>query len=157
MIPNEIINKLNMFSIPEGGMASEILRSADFVETQRGVRHRWTSIYYLLCAGERSCFHRLQSDEIWAHHAGGAFTIYMIEDGKLFQRKLDSEIKKDGQLQVLIPAGTIFAACVESAWGLCGCVTVPGFHTEDIELLSKNDIGNIQGDSGLIDFLCCHG
>jgi predicted cupin superfamily sugar epimerase len=154
MNPQEMIQKLNMFSIPEGGMCAENLRSADFVDTPHGKRRRWTSIYYMLRQGERSRFHRLKADELWTHHMGGAFTIYMVENGVLRAHRLGGNLLGGELPQVLIPAGTVFAATIDGPWGLCGCVSSPGFHNDDLTLLTRSDLGNVRGDSVLIDFLC---
>jgi len=153
MTADDIIKKLDMFPIHEGGMCAENLRSREFTETPRGRRHAWTSIYYLLREGEHSCFHRLRSDELWAHHAGGCFTIYILEDGRLRTQKLGGKLEEGALPQALLPAGTVFAATVEGSYGLCGCISVPGFHDDDLELLDARAIGVADG-GGIIDILC---
>ncbi len=135
-------------------MCAENLRAANFIDTPHGKRHRWTSIYYMLQQGERSCFHRLRADELWAHHMGSAFTIYRIEGGMLHAHRLGNDLLSDELPQVLVPAGTVFAATVDGPWGLCGCVSSPSFHDDDLTLLTRSDLGEVQGDNTLIDFLC---
>jgi len=60
----DIIKKLDLKPHPEGGHFREMYRAPD---EPRGAS---TAIYFLLKAGERSHWHRVDADEIWHHYAG---------------------------------------------------------------------------------------
>jgi len=77
MRARDIINKLGMPKIPEGGMCAENCRAGTFLEGSQGKRMMGSTIYYLLEKGDFSCFHRLKSDEIWMFHMGALFTIHI--------------------------------------------------------------------------------
>jgi predicted cupin superfamily sugar epimerase len=77
MTPQEIIAALGMQPHPEGG---------HFVETWRhnspdGGRGAGTAIYYLLQAGERSHWHRVDAAEIWHWYAGAPLELSLSPDG----------------------------------------------------------------------------
>ena len=56
---------------PEGGWYRETFRS----DAPSGTRAAVTAIYYLLRAGERSHWHRVDASEIWHWYAGGALEL----------------------------------------------------------------------------------
>ncbi|MGB2074074.1 MAG: cupin domain-containing protein, partial [Henriciella sp.] len=66
---NEIIRLLAMQPHPEGGHFAETFR-ADGDD-----RSASTAIYYLLQADEVSAWHRIDADEHWLWHAGGALSL----------------------------------------------------------------------------------
>ncbi|WP_407270234.1 cupin domain-containing protein [Radiobacillus sp. PE A8.2] len=142
------IEQLQMQSHPEGGYFSESFRASASLELGEVVgrpgveRQLWTSIYFLLEAGEVSHFHRLQSDELWYFHDGGTLHIHMIHpDGTYSFGKLGKDIEKGEMPQLLVPRGTIFGASLEEdAFALVGCMVSPGFDFVDFELFEQNDL-----------------
>ena len=66
---NEIIRLLGMKPHPEGGYYAETYRP------ESDTRPRSTAIYYLLSADEVSAWHRVDADEHWLWHAGGAIAL----------------------------------------------------------------------------------
>ena len=136
------IDRLGLAPHPEGGHFREVYRSAGRIpagalaDTHGGERSMATSIYFLLDGSERSHLHRLRSDEIWFHHAGGPMLVSMIlPDGSRKDVPLGTD--RDGAIpQVVIPAGTWFGACPvdPSQYALVGCVVAPGFDFADFEL-----------------------
>lgn len=149
MQAKEIIEKLGMAPIPEGGMCAEYYRAGRYMDTPAGRRMACTTIYYLLEAGQRSCLHRLGSDEIWVHHMGAPFHIYMVRDNRLERTVLGSDIATGERPQVLVPA--------DGAYGLCGCVSAPGFHDDDLELLGMDAVAGVEGDGALLELLAYKG
>ena len=134
---------------PEGGFYKETYRSTLEVDNKilpigiRGSRRLSTSIYFLLRSGEVSKFHRLRSDELWYFHFGSAMKIVLIDqEGKKHTRLLGADAEKAEHMQVLIPAGTVFAAEVtgKESYCLVGCMVSPGFEFDDFELFEENDL-----------------
>ncbi|ALX48565.1 cupin domain-containing protein [Lentibacillus amyloliquefaciens] len=70
------IRKLNLEPHPEGGFYKQTY-AAEALEDHV----LYTSIYFLLRAGDVSHFHRLKSDELWYFHAGSPLEIHMAEIG----------------------------------------------------------------------------
>lgn len=143
------IQHFNLRPHPEGGFYRETYRSTIEVENMdlryggQGKRRLSTSIYYLLRSGEKSKFHRLRSDEIWYFHYGSALKILIIDqEGNKHTRLLGANIEKAEHMQVLIPAGTVFAAEVieKNSYSFIGCMVSPGFEFEDFELFSQDDL-----------------
>lgn len=105
-----------------------------------GPRAASTGIYFLLEDGDFSAFHRIAADEMWHFYDGTTLHIYEIrEDGTLQVHKLGRDITQGEQLQLVIPAGSWFASCVEETEGfaLVGCTVAPGFDFADFELADR--------------------
>ena len=60
---------------PEGGWYVETWRAA---ASAGGSAHRGSAILYLLAAGERSHWHRLDADEVWQWSAGDALELRLV-------------------------------------------------------------------------------
>jgi predicted cupin superfamily sugar epimerase len=71
------IKRLELHPHPEGGYFRETYRSgtaitqASLPQGFRGQRSASTAIYFLLKRSQISRFHRILSDEVWHHYAGG--------------------------------------------------------------------------------------
>ena len=74
----EIIKALDMQPHPEGGWYAETFRD---VAGPDG-RARSTAIYYLLEAGDRSHWHRVDALEVWHWHAGAPLRLSISDDGR---------------------------------------------------------------------------
>jgi uncharacterized protein len=140
------INQLGLKNHPEGGHYKEVYRSEEQIEgihlreKRNGTRSLSTSIFFLLRSGEKSCLHRIKSDEIWYFHAGSPLAIHSVnQSGDYVEKILGSEHGKQQHLQCLIPAGTIFGAEVvhPGAFSLVGCMVTPGFSFEDFEIMTQ--------------------
>ena len=120
--PDSLIASLGLEPHPEGG---------HFVETWRGPdrgdgRATGTAIYFLLRAGERSHWHRVDADEIWLYHLGAPLRLSMEGAG---EQLLRPELP-----QVRIPAGTWQSAEPTGQFTLVTCIVVPGFEFAGFEL-----------------------
>lgn len=139
-----LVKKLELEKHPEGGYFRQTYRS-DTTVNVKGYgcpRNISTAIYYMLVGGQFSTFHRIRSDEIWHHYAGGSITLYAIDDeGKLSKIK----IGRDGTPQAVIRAGTWFAASLDSKRSYCllGCTVSPGFDYRDWELGKTSDLARM--------------
>lgn len=131
------ISKLNMLPHPEGGYYHESFRSNDIVRLGEPLYERSavTSIYFLLENGDKSHFHRLKHDELWYFHAGGPLQVHIIyPDGRLEQPVLGTDLEAGQHLQIILEAGTWFAATPLASYTLIGCAVAPGFDFQDFEL-----------------------
>jgi predicted cupin superfamily sugar epimerase len=136
------IDKLSLTPHPEGGWFRETYRSGLALPASalqphfQGARAASTAIYYLLTAGVFSAFHRIRSDEVWHHYAGGNLRIHVLPpDGSLRTHVLGTG-PGDGRPQLVVPAGAWFAAEPVPGvdYALVGCTVAPGFDFEDFEL-----------------------
>jgi predicted cupin superfamily sugar epimerase len=135
-----LVKKLGLERHPEGGHFRQTYESdlQISIEGYGRPRHVATAIYYLLAGGEFSAFHRIKSDEIWHHYAGGPVTLYAISgDGKLSKTKIDKNMP-----QAVIKANTWFAASLDSKRSYCllGCTVSPGFHYDDFQLAGRDEL-----------------
>lgn len=131
-----LIQRLGLRPHPEGGYFTETYRSEEGVIC--GGRHRRaiTTIHYLLAGDEFSAFHRLRSDEIWHHYAGGSVAIDTIGPNGRHQELVIG----DGKCwQAAIAHDTWFAAHLRDSdsYVLVGCDVAPGFEFEDFEIGSR--------------------
>ncbi|NVO02553.1 MAG: cupin domain-containing protein [Bacteroidetes bacterium] len=146
MNSQEIIEKLQLKSHPEGGYYKETYRSEQRIELLPGKsRNLSTTIYYLLENDNKSHFHRIKSDEFWFFHQGEAMEIVFLQDQKMNVINLGNDLNKGEVPQAWIPANTWFAASVKESKGysLVSCTVAPGFDFNDFELAKKEHL--IQG------------
>ena len=120
---------------PEGGMYAETWRAP----TSDGGRATGTAIYFLLRAGERSHWHRVDATEIWHHYAGDALQLQISADGgSVTSLELGSDLAAGQRPQAIVPPGTWQAARSLGAWTLVGCTVSPGFEFAGFELAPAN-------------------
>jgi predicted cupin superfamily sugar epimerase len=140
------IEHLKLQQHPEGGFYKETYRSAGFIggnclpKEFSGDRNFSTSIYFLLRSVDRSCFHRIKSDELWHYHAGSSLTLFLLNANGLRKLVLGSNPEKNESLQIIIPANTWFGALVNEpeSYVLSGCTVSPGFDFADFEMGNRN-------------------
>jgi uncharacterized protein len=143
----------------EGGSFRETYRAAAIVEPAgfAGPRNASTGIYFLLEDGDFSAFHRIASDEMWHFYDGITLHIYEITaEGLLKVHRLGRNYSQGEQLQLVIPAGSWFASCVEETGGfaLVGCTVAPGFDFADFELAGRTELSELYPQhAGLIALL----
>lgn len=129
------IEKHNLQPHPEGGFYRETFRSDIQVGTKTGPRSSGTAILYLLNGDDVSRFHRIDADEIWHFHQGGALAIHsLLPDGTAHVDVLSSD-----NPQIVVRAGLWFgAALVEpDSYCLVGCTVSPGFEFAGFELAER--------------------
>jgi uncharacterized protein len=129
--PDEIIGQLGLEPHPEGGHYAETWRGADGHDG----RAEGTAIYYLLRAGERSHWHRVDATEIWMFHAGGPLNLDMVEGERPVERLvLGPDIAGGERPQQVVPAGAWQSATPLGSWTLVSCTVTPGFTFDGFEL-----------------------
>lgn len=127
-----IIESLGMAPHPEGGWYKETYRAPAAAEGGRGPV---TAIYFLLDAGQRSHWHKVDAAELWLWHAGGPLRLDLSPDGVAVQnRTLGPDLLAGERPQAVVPAGVWQAAGSLGAWTLVSCVVAPAFTFEGFEL-----------------------
>lgn len=129
----DLVAGLDLAPHPEGGHFREIWRD----RPADGGRGAGTAIHFLLDAGERSHWHRVDAAECWFWQGGGPLLLSLSRDGS----RLDSEILLgpglgDGAvLMGLVPTGWWQAARpVGGRWCLVSCTVSPAFEFAGFEL-----------------------
>lgn len=126
-----LIDHLQLEPHPEGGWFRETWRDAP----GEGRRGAGTAIHFLLRAGERSHWHRVDATEIWHHYAGGPLELAVSTDGATVTTITLGDDLFTGQApQGLVPAGAWQAARPVGDWTLVGCTVAPAFEFDGFEL-----------------------
>jgi predicted cupin superfamily sugar epimerase len=129
--PARIITMLGMQPHPEGG---------HYVETYRdrpagGGRGGKTGIYFLLRAGERSHWHKVDAVEMWHWHAGSPLELSVSQDGRAVSRAiLGMDLAAGERPQAVVPAHAWQAARSLGDWTLVGCTVAPAFEFAGFEM-----------------------
>ncbi|WP_333817733.1 cupin domain-containing protein [Tabrizicola sp.] len=126
MTAEAIIAKLGLQPHPEGGWYRQT-----WVGPDTGGRASGTAILFLLKAGERSHWHRVDADEIWLWHAGAPLVLSI---GAEVEHRLGPDVLGGEVVQAVIPAGCWQAAHSTGGWTLVSCTVSPGFRFEGFEL-----------------------
>ena len=94
-----------------------------------------TAIYFLLRAGERSHWHRVDATEIWHYYAGDPIELRTSLDGaSIRSRVLGADLAAGQVPQLVVAPGEWQAATSLGAWTLVGCTVSPGFDFAGFEL-----------------------
>nr|WP_145980984.1 cupin domain-containing protein [Magnetospirillum sp. ME-1] len=129
-----VIARLGLTPHPEGGHYAETWRHAP----EGGGRGAGTAIHYLLKAGERSHWHRVDATEIWHYHAGDPLRLLLSGDGRETRTVLLGPDLDAGQVpQVIVPPHCWQAAEPTGAWTLVGCTVSPAFEFAGFEMAPK--------------------
>jgi predicted cupin superfamily sugar epimerase len=128
MSAGAIIAKLGLQPHPEGGWYRQTWAGPEVQGRAVG-----TAILFLLKAGERSHWHRVDADEIWLWHAGAPLVLSMGEVVSEDYR-LGPDVLAGEAVQVVVPAGWWQAARSTGDWTLVSCTVSPGFRFEGFEL-----------------------
>jgi len=121
-----LIAALGLAPHPEGGWYTETWRA----EAPDGGRPVGTAIYFLLAAGQRSHWHRVDATEIWHHYAGAPLRLDIHPDTVT----LGPDLAAGQRPQAVVPPGAWQAAETTGAWTLVGCTVSPGFTFDGFEL-----------------------
>lgn len=128
--PEHLIESLEMAPHPEGGHYVETWRAASGGERPSG-----TAIYFLLCRGELSQWHRIDSAEIWHHYAGDTLELATWSAGApVRRRRLGVDIVAGERPQLVVEPGEWQSARTLGAWTLVGNTVSPGFDFAHFEL-----------------------
>jgi len=125
-----LIDTLGLAPHPEGGWYRQTWAA------EGNGRPAGTCIYFLLAAGQRSHWHRVDATEIWLFHAGAPLALMLAETaaGPARLRRLGTDIAAGERPQAIVPAQWWQAAETAGEWTLVGCIVVPGFSFAGFEL-----------------------
>jgi predicted cupin superfamily sugar epimerase len=128
-----MIVALQLAPHPEGGWYRETWRAGATLPNGRAAA---TSILFLLTAGQRSHWHRVDADEMWLFQAGAPLELAMADAAGTAQTvTLGPDPLAGHAPQQLVPAGAWqSAAGPADGWSLVGCVVAPGFEFAGFEL-----------------------
>ena len=145
----DLISTLKLEPHPEGGFFRETYRCKNEIPMEHlvgnysGNRDLSTCIYFLLASDNFSAFHRIKQDEIWHFYHGSPVRLHMISAEGVYSSHLIGVDLPGGQMpQFVVEGGNWFAAEVDQkdSYSLIGCTVSPGFHYDDFQLASKNDL-----------------
>jgi predicted cupin superfamily sugar epimerase len=127
---DRIIALLDLQPHPEGGWYRETFRD----DPGPDGRARSTAIYFLLKAGERSHWHRVDAVEIWHWHAGAALELGIADGGGVRRLILGPGLDSGQRPQGIVPMGAWQNARSLGDFTLVGCTVAPGFEFSGFEL-----------------------
>jgi uncharacterized protein len=127
---SEIIDRLALEPHPEGGWYRETWRD----RPADGGRGAGTSILFLLEAGQRSHWHRIDAAELWLFQAGGPLRLQTASGAEITEHRLGPDVIGGDQLQATVAPGQWQAAQALDRWSLVACVVVPAFDFARFEL-----------------------
>ncbi|WP_296583371.1 cupin domain-containing protein [Xanthobacter sp.] len=125
-----VISLLELQPHPEGGFFRETFRE----EAADGGRGASTAIYFLLRAGERSHWHKVDASEIWHWHAGAPLKLRIADAGGKRDVILGPDLAAGERPQGVVPPFAWQAAESLGAWTLVGCTVAPAFDFSGFEL-----------------------
>jgi predicted cupin superfamily sugar epimerase len=125
MTAAEVVALLELAPHPEGGWYRQT-----FVDDVPGGRAHSTLIYFLLEAGQRSHWHRIDSAEVWHWYAGAPLELRFAGATIL----LGNDLAAGQRPQGVVPSGAWQMATSLGEWTLVGCTVAPGFDFAHFEL-----------------------
>jgi predicted cupin superfamily sugar epimerase len=121
----QIIDRLALSPHPEGGWYRETWRA----NAAPGERATATAILFLLEAGQRSHWHRVDAAELWLWHAGHPLRLLTAanDTGPVAQTVLGSDILSGQSPQAIVPPHHWQSTEADAGWALVSCIVSPGF------------------------------
>ena len=131
MTADDVIAALGLEPHPEGGRFAQTWSEP----AAPGERPASSAIHYLLRAGERSHWHRVDATEVWHHYAGAPLELRVSADGEgVATHILGPDLTAGERPQVVVPGGAWQAARSLGEWTLVGCTVAPAFTFDGFEL-----------------------
>ena len=120
-----LIAQLALQPHPEGGWYRETWRAA----APDGARAAATAIYFLLEAGQKSHWHKVDATEIWLWHAGSPLLLQTApgDDGPVRDIRLGGDLPAGEEAQHVIAPHHWQAAHADRGWALVSCIVSPAF------------------------------
>lgn len=123
-----LCDALDLAPHPEGGWYRETWRA----EPEGDQRAAGTAIHFLLAAGERSHWHKVDASEIWLWHSGDPLALHMADENESDMRTmmLGGDIEAGQLPQAVVPPHNWQAAEPmdgSAGYALVSCIVVPGF------------------------------
>lgn len=131
MTAAQIVALLGLTDHPEGGWFRETFRDAPGPDG----RSASTVIYYLLEAGQRSHWHRVDAVETWHYYAGAPIALSISTDGRdVTQLTVGPDLAAGQRPQAVVPTRGWQSAQSLGDWTLVGCTVAPGFEFSGFEM-----------------------
>lgn len=129
MTADDIIRHLQLAPHPEGGWFTQT-----WIAENPG-RPTGTCIYFLLKAGERSHWHKVDATEIWLFHLGAPLilSVSATSAGPASDLVLTPDLA-NGAPQLIVPANHWQAARSTGEFTLVSCTVSPGFRFDGFTL-----------------------
>jgi predicted cupin superfamily sugar epimerase len=115
---------------PEGGHYRELWRD----RPEGGGRGAASSILFLLAAGERSHWHRVDAAEIWIWQAGAPLLLGLYGAEGRSSVTLGPGLGAGESFQGIVPPHVWQEAASLGDWTLVSCIVAPAFQFEGFEL-----------------------
>lgn len=130
-VADALIERLGLAPHPEGGWYRQT-----WIDDSAEARPHGTCIYFLLKAGERSHWHKVDAVEIWHFYAGTPLTLSLSADeaGPAVDHILGPDVLGGENPQIIVPKDHWQAASAPEGWALVGCTVSPGFQFEGFTL-----------------------
>ena len=131
-----VAEALELTPHPEGGRYRETWRD----EPGDGTRGAGTSILFLLSAGERSHWHRVDAAEGWHWHAGAPLQLSLCWEGSdPLEVVLGPHLSAGQRLSAVVPrhwwqAAVPLPPAAGQGWSLVTCTVSPAFSFAGFEL-----------------------
>jgi predicted cupin superfamily sugar epimerase len=128
-----VVAALGLQPHPEGGHYREVWRDVP----EGGGRGAGTAIHFLLDAGERSHWHRVDAAELWLWQGGGPLLLSLSRDGARVEAELalGPDLGAGQALLGMVPKGWWQAARPSGGrWCLVSCTVSPAFDFAGFEL-----------------------
>ena len=126
----DVIYTLKMERHPEGGWYVQTFLD----EGGQNGRAQSTAIYYLLEAGERSHWHKVDAVEVWHYYAGAPLELQLSDGMTVDPHVLGADLEAGHRPQVVVPRDVWQSAKTLGDWTLVGCTVAPGFQFSGFEL-----------------------
>jgi predicted cupin superfamily sugar epimerase len=124
-----LIARLGLGPHPEGGWYRETFRQPA-PANGRGLA---TAILFLLEAGQRSHWHRVDAAELWLWHAGSPISL-LIHGSERHEHLLGGDVLAGEMPQAIVPPAAWQSAEARHGWTLASCVVTPAFEFAGFEL-----------------------
>ena len=121
-----LIAQLKLQPHPEGGHFRESFRG----DGVKGGRAHSTAIYFLLKAGERSRWHRVDAAEVWHFYRGAPLELCIGKQSYVLGPGIDEAQAP----QIVVPPGEWQMARSLGDYTLVGCTVAPGFEFAHFEM-----------------------
>ena len=131
-VAEDLIARLDLAPHPEGGW----YRQTWVAGAEPGARPSGTAILFLLKAGERSHWHRVDAAEIWFWHAGAPLILSRAASaaGPAVEAVLGPDVLAGQMPQLIVETDHWQAAATTGDYTLVSCTVSPGFRFEGFTL-----------------------
>jgi hypothetical protein len=120
-----LIDALQLQPHPEGGWYRETWRAP----SAQGERGSATAILFLIEAGQRSHWHKVDAAELWLFHAGSPLLLRLAagDAGPVREVRLGPDVLGGESPQAIVAPEEWQSAQADRGWALVSCIVSPAF------------------------------